>query len=222
MWPKATLAADAAVLRQRNRCRTGRACSRCTLRRRSLGELDHASLAARIDAFAREHALLPVLISIGPSLFNSGLLRDVAARMTGPHVLLDDPLGLREIAAAIAHAALYVGASFHGYVTAAVYDVPGVMVARPAFRKFGGFCGRPGGCKTSHATGCRLLTPPPQALAQPRADPHPASGLGRSRRPLAGDPARDRRSGPPRGSTPALPSLMSALGGREGRSRLAR
>ncbi len=59
--------------------------------------------------------------------------------MTGPHVLLDDPLGLREIAAAIADAALYVGASFHGYVTAAVYDVPGVMVARPAFRKFGGF-----------------------------------------------------------------------------------
>ncbi len=69
MWPKATLASDAAVLRQRKSVPDDARLLALHIRRRSLGELDHAALAARIDAFAREHALLPLLISIGPSLF---------------------------------------------------------------------------------------------------------------------------------------------------------
>jgi hypothetical protein len=66
--------------------------------------------------------------------------------MTTRPVLLDDAATLQETAAAIAHSVLYVGASLHGYVTAAAYGVPGVIVTSAPMRKFGGFLrwlGRP-------------------------------------------------------------------------------
>ena len=43
------------------------------------------------------------------------------------------------MAAAIGCSRLYLGASLHGYIAAAAYDVPGVLVARPNYGKFAGF-----------------------------------------------------------------------------------
>jgi hypothetical protein len=83
--------------------------------------------------------LVPILVAIGPSLDDSALARTFSEHLQIRHILLDDPLSLREITSVLAHAALYLGASMHGYIAAAAYGVPGLMVARPAYRKFAGF-----------------------------------------------------------------------------------
>ncbi|MGE0418833.1 MAG: polysaccharide pyruvyl transferase family protein [Acetobacteraceae bacterium] len=113
------------------------------------GGLGHASIpevAASIDRIARDLDLTPVLLSIGPSLGDADTLQALSDRLTTRHVLANRPTTLREIASVIAHARGYLGNSLHGYVTAAAYGVPGVVVARPGFRKFLGFAeqiGRP-------------------------------------------------------------------------------
>jgi hypothetical protein len=56
-----------------------------------------------------------------------------------PHVRLDDPRSLAELAAVLANADLYLGHSMHGYIVSASYDVPGVIVARSGFQKYRGF-----------------------------------------------------------------------------------
>ena len=108
------------------------------LRARSLGEIPLATVGGWIDEFARAHDLRPILIAIGPSLGDDADARDLSAHVATPHVLLDDPQSLNEIAAAIGSSRLYIGASFHGYVTAACYGKPGALVARPAHKKFSG------------------------------------------------------------------------------------
>ncbi|MDR6950844.1 polysaccharide pyruvyl transferase WcaK-like protein [Ancylobacter sp. 3268] len=101
-------------------------------------------LGARLSDFARAHGVTPALVAIGPSLNDGEGARALAASLTVDHLVLDAPQSLREVAALLAHAALYVGNSMHGYVTAAAYDVPGVIVARSGFRKYQGFAGHIG------------------------------------------------------------------------------
>lgn len=106
-----------------------------------------AALGAALDAFAAARGLTPLLIAIGASLGDREAIEELSAVLKGPHICLDDPHTLTEIAAAIAHAKGYVGNSMHGYITALAYGRAGVIVARPAFRKFAGFtahAGRPG------------------------------------------------------------------------------
>lgn len=103
-----------------------------------------ASIAERINRFATSHHLLPVLLSIGPSLGDGETLRAVAQSLKCRYLLLDAPKALREIAAVIGHARAYLGNSLHGYVTAVSYGVPGAIVGRPAFRKFAGFASQIG------------------------------------------------------------------------------
>ncbi|QYZ70247.1 polysaccharide pyruvyl transferase family protein [Neotabrizicola shimadae] len=114
------------------------------VRPRSLGALGPAELAGQIDRITADLGLVPLLVAIGPSFDDGALARDIAGRLTGPHICLDAPASLRQTAAAIAGSTGYVGASMHGYVTAAAYDVPGVMVARPAHRKYSGLVGQLG------------------------------------------------------------------------------
>jgi polysaccharide pyruvyl transferase WcaK-like protein len=99
-----------------------------------------ASLAAGIERFAAALGLVPVLLSIGPSLGDREALRAVSRCLEGRHVVADDdPAALREVAAVIGRSRAYLGNSLHGYITAAAYGVPGAIVARPGFRKFAGF-----------------------------------------------------------------------------------
>lgn len=95
-------------------------------------------LAPLLDAFCAKTGLVPVLIGIGACHGDDVATDRVAAAMMGPKVNLARPVGLREIAAAIAWSEGYMGASMHGYVTAAAYGVAGVIVGRPRLVKMAG------------------------------------------------------------------------------------
>ncbi|MBP0445062.1 polysaccharide pyruvyl transferase family protein [Roseomonas sp. SSH11] len=97
------------------------------------------ALARELDAFLSAQGLGAVLVAIGDDLGDGETLRALAASMATRPAVLDDAATLQEIAAAIAHSVLYVGGSLHGYVTAAAYGIPGVIVTGAPQRKFGGF-----------------------------------------------------------------------------------
>lgn len=103
------------------------------------GKHTPASLAAQIGRFAAARGLVPLLLSIGPSLGDRETLRALSRCLECRHVLADDCTALREVAAVIARSRAYFGNSLHGYITAAAYGVPGAIVARPGFAKFTGF-----------------------------------------------------------------------------------
>ena len=109
------------------------------IRNRSLVKLGGEGVAAMIDEFAQRHGLVPILIAIGQTHADDVVARDISRHLRTSHLVLDDPSGLIEIAAAVSESSLYVGASLHGYVVAAAYGVPGVLVAQPSYRKFQGF-----------------------------------------------------------------------------------
>lgn len=102
--------------------------------------------AAAVNVFCERENLRPALIVIGEDLGDGEAVRRLAPLLARPAMILDGAVGLRELAAAIAHAEVYIGGSLHGYVTAAAYDTPGVIVTAQPHRKFGGFLdwvGRP-------------------------------------------------------------------------------
>ncbi|WP_442577925.1 polysaccharide pyruvyl transferase family protein [Mesorhizobium sp. ASY16-5R] len=139
VWPATSLTADIRALRQRKDIATDDALFAVQARPGGLGNVSPEALSGMITDFAQPRGLTPLLLSLGPSLGDFEVLRQLSRAMPIRHVLLDDPAGLREMAAAIAGARLYVGNSMHGYVAAACYATPGVIVARPAFHKFVGF-----------------------------------------------------------------------------------
>jgi polysaccharide pyruvyl transferase WcaK-like protein len=108
-------------------------------RNRSLVRIGAAGAAALVDDFAHAHDLRPILVAVGQTHADDILAREIASHLKTTHMVLDDPVSLIEIAAAVALSSLYVGASLHGYVVAAAYGVPGVLVAQPSYRKFQGF-----------------------------------------------------------------------------------
>lgn len=146
LWPRRSLAGTFRRLRDRKGLGTERRLFALHLRWSGMAEPEFAALAAHVDAFAAAHGLLPALVAIGPGGGDDRILRRLSAHMRMPHLLLDDPTSLQEIAALIGHAALYLGNSLHGYVAAAAYGVPGLLIAKPPARRFRGFLeafGRP-------------------------------------------------------------------------------
>lgn len=139
LWPPARLAEDFRALVQRKGMDPGTRYFSVHLRNRSLAGEDLETVARRLDELARARQLIPLLVAVGQSHDDDAVARAVALHLRGRRLLLDDPLSLREVAAAIAFSSLYVGASLHGYIAAAAYGVPGVLVAKPAYRKFKGF-----------------------------------------------------------------------------------
>lgn len=167
MWPRPTLAPAFKGLIERKLAQPDAKFLAIHIKERSL-DFDHPTMAAAIEQFAGGHGLTPMLIAIGRCHDDHVAARLIARHLRIAHVLLDDPAGLAEIAAAIAHATLFLGASLHGYITCAAYDVPGVVVARPPLAKFGGFLahtGRPqdlaGDWRTAFALGAERLAEPP-------------------------------------------------------------
>jgi O-antigen biosynthesis protein len=86
-------------------------------------------LAQELDTIARRLAAEPLLIAMGPCHGDHVLTREIAAQMTTKPALLDVSRSLREVAACIAHANVYVGSSMHGLITASAFGVPGISVA---------------------------------------------------------------------------------------------
>jgi hypothetical protein len=138
MWPHHSLTTVFKTLVERKMAPPDAKFLTVHVKERSL-DRDHAGIAGVIEQFAGARGLTPLLVSIGLCHGDHVTARRIARHLRTAHVLLDDPLGLAEIAASIAHAAVYVGASLHGYITSAAYDVPGVVVARPPLVKFAGF-----------------------------------------------------------------------------------
>ncbi len=89
-----------------------------------------ADAAARLDSLCRSWNLTPILLALGPCHGDSMLQREVACALTVPHCLIDSARSLREIAACIRGAELYVGSSLHGAVTARAFGRPAILVAR--------------------------------------------------------------------------------------------
>ncbi len=115
------------------------------LKTRSLsGPVDR--LGAEIRQFCAARDLVPLLVAIGPCHGDDAAARALAEAIGPDAVDLSAAAGLREIAAAVAWSAGYVGASMHGYVAAAAYGVPGVIVGSPRLPKMAGLLrhlGRP-------------------------------------------------------------------------------
>lgn len=137
LWPHAGLENSFRQMLDRKGCRHEGGFVAIHLKSRSL-DRPMESVAASIDAFARKYAKTPVLIAIGPCHDDHVTCRRISRFVASPHVTLDDPLDLREIASAIACSDIYIGCSMHGYVTAYAYGVSGVVVANPPLVKFEG------------------------------------------------------------------------------------
>jgi hypothetical protein len=146
LWPRRDLRPAFRQLMERKGLDGDRPLLVVHLRRKDLSEDGVAELAARITAFAASHGVVPALVAIGPDAGDAPAHRQLSRHLGIEHLLLDDPISLREIAALIAHAVFFVGNSLHGYVAAAAYGVPGLLVAKPPARRFRGFLeqyGRP-------------------------------------------------------------------------------
>lgn len=146
MWPRAGLAEDFQALLARKGMPAEARLLAIHVRNRSMAGLAPDALGRALGEAARSQGAVPMLVAVGQSHDDPLVARRIAPHLGGPALLLDDPLGLREITAALAFSAAYVGASLHGYVVASAYGVPGVLLGRPAYRKFAGFlahAGRP-------------------------------------------------------------------------------
>ncbi|ONG54014.1 hypothetical protein BKE38_11095 [Pseudoroseomonas deserti] len=144
VWPRAALLQEHQALLRRHGIPPERRCLALHVRARAMGDVE--ALAARLSDFAEAHDLLPVLLVLGPELGDRETAAALAPRMRTATLLLNEAGSLKTLAAAIAGAHLYVGGSLHGYITAAAYGVPGVMLALPAHGKFRGLLkqlGRP-------------------------------------------------------------------------------
>ena len=103
---------------------------------------DLSLLAGRLDQIAQRLAATPVLIALGPCHGDDQLQRDVGQRMAAAPLVIERPRGLREVAACIARAELYLGSSLHGMITACSFGTKGMVVvpaSAGAFGKFAGF-----------------------------------------------------------------------------------
>jgi hypothetical protein len=139
LWPRGMLSERFKAMLQRKGAKAEARTFALHFRNRSLARLGVPGAAQMIDTFAAAEGLAPILLAVGQTHADDVLAREIGQAMKTPHILLDDPSSLIEIAAAIAGSALYIGASLHGYVTAAAYGMPGILVAQPSYRKFQGF-----------------------------------------------------------------------------------
>lgn len=140
------------------------------VRNRSMARLDPAWLGAELGEFARSRGLLPMLIAVGQSHADPAVARRLAPHFGGPLLMLDDPADLIEITAALAHSVAYIGASLHGYIVSAAYGVPGVLLARPAYRKFAGFLEHTGRTQDLARSWDEALRIGAERVLEPRAE----------------------------------------------------
>ncbi|WP_439597758.1 polysaccharide pyruvyl transferase family protein [Falsiroseomonas sp.] len=148
---------------------------------------DLRAACAVVDRIAARLQAVPVLLAIGPCHGDDALARQAMAHLEGPALLVDQPEGLRQIAALIAHAEAYLGSSMHGLITALSYGRPGIAIARTRMVKFLGLLEPIGesarlqeSWADAEAVAAALLQPLPQATharlqaAMARIDAHAA------------------------------------------------
>ena len=100
---------------------------------------DVSSVAAHIDGICGKLRAMPVLLAIGPSHGDVDTQRAIAQKLDSDPLLVDRPWSLREIAACIARAELYVGSSLHGMITACSFGRRCILISAREDHKYGGF-----------------------------------------------------------------------------------
>ncbi len=140
MWPKPSLLDTFKNLLNRKKIE-GNNFLHIHIRNRSLSHFSYSDLAEKIEFLAKKYRLIPILNGIGESHNDHIEARLISKYLHIQHLLLDDPTSLQEIAASIAFSNIYIGASMHGYISAIAYGIPGVLVAKPAYKKFSGIIG---------------------------------------------------------------------------------
>lgn len=85
-------------------------------------------IAERLDRIAASLDATPVLLALGPCHGDHRFAAAVASRMTCDPVLVSSPQSVVEIAATIARAAIYIGSSLHGAITACSFGTPLAVV----------------------------------------------------------------------------------------------
>jgi polysaccharide pyruvyl transferase WcaK-like protein len=108
------------------------------VKKRALGD-EVESLVTGIEGLCSRLSAVPILVGLAPCHDDDDAVRAMSARLSIPHVMLDNALSLKEIAASIAMSDAYIGPSLHGYITSYSYGVPSALVARPKLAKFLGF-----------------------------------------------------------------------------------
>ncbi|AQY02528.1 polysaccharide pyruvyl transferase family protein [Microbacterium foliorum] len=93
---------------------------------------DVTSLARRLDELSATLQATIVLIAIGPCHGDDDFAETVAAQMQSDPVAFSAPKAVEDIAYVISRSCAYIGSSMHGFITAASFGVPGLIVASHA------------------------------------------------------------------------------------------
>jgi polysaccharide pyruvyl transferase WcaK-like protein len=86
------------------------------------------AMAAVLDELSRSLDMPLHLLAIGPCHGDDAYAREVAALMTTRPRVWDRLDRVQDIAAVLANAAIYIGSSLHGFITASSYGVPALLV----------------------------------------------------------------------------------------------
>lgn len=177
IWPLSALEGEMAAFRDAYRVDAGQRLWTLHIRDRSLHQTTAPEVAAAIDGTAERHGLLPVFCALGQAHQDEETARRIAGHLEGPHRILDEPKSLREVTAVLAHSAVHSGSSLHGYMVAAAYGVPSLLVARPPHRKFSGFLAHSGTREDLVRSWAEAFARLPEWLSHGRGDGMPADLL---------------------------------------------
>lgn len=139
IWPRQSLAPLVARFRTQHGISPQQGLMAVHVRDRSLSGTSAQALARDLDETAQALGLRVVLFALGRAHDDEVTAASVARHMVTRPIILDAPESLRMVAAVLAHSALYVGASLHGFIVAHAYGVPSWLVTRPAYGKFSGY-----------------------------------------------------------------------------------
>jgi hypothetical protein len=142
--PLKELEGIAARLLQRNQFNAGTRYVAVHVKRRSVRDIEW--LARELDELSTAVERPIVLLALARCHDDHLVARQIGSLLRCPKIVLDEPLSLQEITAAIALADVFVTASLHGYIGSFSYGRPGVLVGIPVLPKFQSFAdhvGRP-------------------------------------------------------------------------------
>lgn len=93
---------------------------------------DLASLARCLDEISATLQAVIVLIAIGPCHGDDAFAEEVARQMRSKPIVFGAPKAVEDVAYVISRACVYLGSSMHGFITAASFGVPAIIVANHA------------------------------------------------------------------------------------------
>ncbi|WP_170337019.1 polysaccharide pyruvyl transferase family protein [Ruegeria arenilitoris] len=99
------------------------------LNKRYLQDIPVTQLCEEIDGLCGHLSLRPLLIGIGPCHDDDKTANEIAAQLATKPIVMDRPNSIREVAGLIAGSEGYIGSSMHGYITAAAFGVPALVIA---------------------------------------------------------------------------------------------